>query len=321
MINNIEKTPNISPHIKTNKTSKNIMIDVIIALIPAFIGSIYFFGTRSILIVFSAVFTCVLAEYIWQKVYKKQITINDYSAVVTGLLIAFNMPVQTSIWTIVIASIFSIIVTKQFFGGIGGNFANPALVGRAIIMLLWPAQVARYVTTYHTSVDAVSSATILSLLKNGNDFSQFTKWDMFIGNVPGAIGETSVLLLLIGFLYLSYRKIVNPIVSGVYLLTVVLITFVFGPQGLFTGDFITHLLSGGLMIAAFYMITDYASFAPRIRVTLAVIAGILTAGIRLWGIYPEGACFAILITNCLAGLADKTIKPHIYGMKLKSDRA
>lgn len=322
MINNESIVPNISPHLRTNKTTRNIMLDVIIALTPTFLGTIYFFGIGSLTLVLTAVISCVLSEYLWQKIKGKEVTIGDFSAVVTGLLISFNMPVGTALWTVVLASIFAIIVSKQFFGGIGGNFSNPALIGRAVIMLLWPAQVANFVTTYHSSADAVSSATILNLMKSGKDISQFTKWDMFIGNIPGAIGETSVLLLLIGFIYLVYRKVVSLYVPLVYLITVAIFVFIFGGSGgLFTGDVITHLLSGGLAIGAFYMLTDYASVPPRIRIVLAIIAGVITGGIRLWGIYPEGACFAILITNCLAGLVEKIIKPHVYGVNLKDNKA
>lgn len=316
-LKNAEQLHDINPHIRTVRTTKQIMQDVVIALIPAFLGSIYFFGFKSLLIVTSAVAACVLSEYIWQKIRKDQITSGDYSAVVTGMLLAFNMPVTTPIWTVLIASVFSIIVAKQFFGGVGSNFANPALMGRALITLLWPGKISQYVTTYHDSLDAVSSSTVLSMLKGGQEITQFSKWDMFIGNIPGAIGETSKILLLIGFIYLCYRQVVNISATVTYILTVLAVTFIFGTDGYFTGDILTNLLTGGLILGACYMITDYPSVSPRVKVTLAFIAGVVTAVIRLWGMFPEGVCFGILVANCLSGLVDWIFIPHIYGVRLK----
>ena len=314
-----EQLHEISPHIETSRSSKEIMQDVVIALIPAFLGSIYFFGINSIIIVLTAVTTCVLSEYIWQKIRKEQLTTSDWSCVVTGMLLAFSCPPTTPIWAVIIASAFAILVAKQFFGGVGSNFANPALMGRALLMFLWPASVSQYVTTFHKGSDAVSSATVLGLVKSGTEISSYSKWDMFIGNVPGCIGETSALLLLIGFAYLCYRKVVNFAAAGTYTLTVLLITFVFSNEGLFQGDILTNLLSGGLILGACYMMTDYASVAPRVKVTLAAIAGIITAVFRIWGMLPEGVMYGILAANCLSGLVDALIRPHIYGVNLKKN--
>lgn len=312
-----EQLHDVSPHLEINKSSKQIMQDVVIALIPAFLGSIYFFGINSIILVLTAVTTCVLSEYLWQKIRKEKLTVGDWSSVVTGFLIAFTCPPTTPIWAIMLASVFSILVVKQFFGGIGSNFANPALMGRAFLMFLWPASVSQYVSTYHEGVDAVSSATVLGLVKGGTEITEYTRWDMFIGNIPGSIGETSALLLLIGFAYLCYRKVVNFSTTGIYILTVLIITFVFSKEGLFQGDILTNLLSGGLILGGCFMITDYPSVAPRVKLTLAVIAGIITAVIRLWGMLPEGVMYGILVTNCLSGLVEKIIRPHIYGVNRK----
>ncbi|NLK75132.1 MAG: RnfABCDGE type electron transport complex subunit D [Clostridiales bacterium] len=315
-----EELHDLSPHMRASITTREIMVDVTIALLPAFLGSIYFFGLKSIALVLTAVFVSVATEYIWQKLRKEQITAFDFSAVVTGILLAFNMPITAPIWLVIVASVFSILVIKQFFGGIGNNFANPALMGRALIMLLWPASIGQNVTTYHNSADVVSSATVLGLLKAGQEIREFSTWDMFIGNIPGAIGETSKLLLLIGFAYLCYRKIVNISTAVAYIITVVAITFIFGPEGLFTGDILGNLLGGGLILGACFMITDYPSVAPRVKVTIAIVAGIFTAIIRIWGLYPEGVCFGILAANCLSGFIDHFIKPHIYGVNLKRNR-
>ncbi|NLJ97241.1 MAG: RnfABCDGE type electron transport complex subunit D [Clostridiales bacterium] len=312
-----EQLHDISPHIETNRNTKAIMQDVVLALMPAFLGSIYFFGIRALILVISSVTTCILSEYVWQKIRKEQLTVSDWSAVVTGMLLAFTCPPTTPIWAIMLASVFAIIVVKQFFGGMGCNFANPALMGRALLMFLWPASVSQYVTTYHEGLDAVSSSTVLGLVKSGSSVSQYSIWDMFIGNVPGCIGETSALLLLIGFAYLVYRQVVDIRTSGAFILTVLLITFVFSKEGLFQGDILTNLFSGGLLLGGFFMMTDYSSVAPRVRLTLAVIAGVITGAIRIWGMLPEGVMYGILATNCLSGLVETIIRPHIYGVNLK----
>lgn len=307
----------VSPHIVMARSTKEIMQDVILALTPAFLGSIYFFGIKALILVLSAVTTCVLTEYLWQKIRKEQLTVSDCSAVVTGMLLAFNVPSTTPIWAVMVASVFAILVVKQFFGGIGSNFANPALMGRALLLFLWPASISQYVSTYHSGADAVSSATVLQLVKSGSEITEFSKWDMFIGNIPGCIGETSALLLLIGFAYLCYRRVVNIATAGAYVLTVLLVTFVFAKAGLFKGDILTNLLSGGLILGACFMMTDYASVAPRVKVTLAIIAGLITAGIRIWGMLPEGVSYGILAANCLSGIVEIIIRPHIYGVKLR----
>lgn len=309
----------VSPHIVMDRSTKEIMQDVVIALVPALLGSLYFFGINSLILVLTAVTTCVLSEYIWQKIRKEQLTVEDWSAVVTGILLAFNVPSTTPIWAVMVASVFAIIVVKQFFGGIGSNFANPALMGRALLLFLWPASISGYVSTFHAGTDAVSSATVLGLYKSGSELT-YSKWDMFIGNIPGCLGETSALLLLIGFAYLCYRRVVNIAATGAYILTVLLMTFIFSNEGLFKGDILINLLSGGLILGACFMMTDYASVAPRVKVTLAVIAGLVTAFIRIWGMLPEGVSYGILTANCLSGIIDNIIKPHIYGVKVKKHK-
>lgn len=307
----------VSPHIVMNRSTKKIMQDVVIAMIPALLGGIYFFGIDSLILVLAAVTTCILSEYFWQKIRREQLTVSDWSCVVTGILIAFNVPSTTPIWAVMVASVFAIVIVKQFFGGIGSNFANPALMGRVLLLFLWPASISNYVTTYHTGVDAVSSATVLGLYKAGSEITQYSKWDMFIGSIPGCIGETSALLLLIGFAYLCYRRVVNIAATSAYILTVILVTFVFSKDGLFRGDILINLLSGGLILGACFMMTDYASVAPRVKVTLAIIAGLITGGIRLWGMLPEGVSYGILVANCLSGIVEILIRPHIYGVRLR----
>lgn len=315
-----EQLHGVGPHITMDRSTKQIMQDVVIALVPAFLGSVYFFGINALILVLTSITSCVLSEYLWQKIRKEEITVGDWSAVVTGMLLAFNVPATTPIWAVMVASVFAIIVVKQFFGGIGNNFANPALMGRALLLFLWPGTISSYVTTYHAGADAVSSATVLGMYKSGQQITEFSKWHMFIGNIPGCLGETSKLLLLTGFAYLCYRRVANIATTASYILTVLIVTFIFSPNGLFNGDILTNLLSGGLILGACFMMTDYASVAPRVKVTLAIIGGLVTAGIRRWGMLPEGVSYGILVSNCLSGLVDSLIKPHIYGVKVKKNR-
>lgn len=304
------------PHLRSTISTSRIMLDVVIALVPAFIGSIYFFGKRAIILVVAAVIACVLSEFLWQRIRKEPILILDFSAVVSGVLLAFNVPATTPVWVVVVASVFGIIVAKQFFGGLGSNFANPALMGRLVIMYLWPGTIANYVTTYHNGPDVVSSPTVLSVAKAGKTLVEYSTWDMFIGNIPGAIGETSKLLLIIGFIYLCYRKVVNITISFSYLITVIAITFVFGGNnGLFTGDIVLNLLGGSLILGAFYMLTDYSFASSAGKCLMGIIAGIVTAGIRIWGIYPEGVCYGILVANCLLSLIEQFKPPRVYGLR------
>lgn len=305
------------PHIRTANTTRNTMLHVAISLMPALLGSIYFFGIRSLYITGLSVTVCVLTEYIWQKLTKKTVTAGDFSAVVTGILLAFNMPVTAPLWVIVIADVFSILVVKQMFGGIGCNFANPALMGRLLTMVVWPGTVMQYVaprTLTASGFDAVSSATVLGAVKNGGE-AGYSYLQMFLGETPGALGETSKLLLLVGFAYMCFMGIVNAGAALTYIGTVVLLTFVFGPSGLFTGDILLNLFGGGLILGACYMLTDYAFASRRGRLLYAVTAGVITAAIRIFSFYPEGICFGILTANCLAGALSLLHKKHVYGVK------
>ena len=237
------------PHIRGEKTTAAIMRNVSISLIPALLGAVYYFGVRALLLTVLSVAVCVLTEYVWEKITGKQVTVSDFSAVVTGILLAFNMPVTVPLWVLVAADIFSILIVKQMFGGIGANFANPALVGRLLIMVVWPSAVMQY--TQPLAADAVSQATVLSSMKAG-EAAGYSYLQMFLGEVPGALGETSKLLLLVGFAYLCYMGVVNFSAALTYIATVVVLTFVFGPSGLFTGDILGNLLGGGLILGGLY---------------------------------------------------------------------
>lgn len=303
-----------SPYLRAERTTRTIMFHVSISLVPALLGSIYFFGIRSLYLTLLSVAVCIAAEYLWQKLRKKQVTAGDFSAVVTGMLLAFNMPVTVPAWVIVITAVFSILFVKQMFGGIGNNFANPALMGRLLAMVLWPGTVMQYTAPHTLPADAVSSATILGTVKNGGE-AGYGYLQMFLGEIPGALGETSKLLLLAGFGYMCYMGIVNAEAAFTYVGTVLILTFIFGPGGLFTGDILLNLFGGGLILGACYMLTDYVFVSRRGRLLYAVTAGILTAAIRIFSHYPEGICFGILTANCLAGGLSCFYKNHIYGTK------
>lgn len=305
---------NAGPHLRAPRTTRGLMLDVAIALVPALLGAIYFFGIRSLYMTAFSVAVCVLTEFLWQKLTKKPVTAGDFSAVVTGMLLAFNLPVTTPLWVIGASAVFAILVVKQMFGGIGYNFVNPALMGRLLIMVAWPQTVMQYaapVTVQQT--DAVASATVLGTMKNGAE-SAYSYWQMFIGEMPGAIGETSKLLLLVGFVYLCYKGAVNIEAALTYIATVTVLTFVFGPSGLFTGDILGNLLGGGLILGGCYMLTDYVFVSRKGKILYAIVAGAITAAIRIFSLYPEGICFGILTANCLAGLMAFLYKKHVYGV-------
>lgn len=305
-----------APHIRTPKTTRYVMLQVAISLIPALLGSVYFFGIRALYLTGLAVAVSVLTEYLYQKLTKKQVTAGDFSAVVTGMLLAFNVPVTTPGWAVAVASVFAILVVKQMFGGLGSNFVNPALMGRLFLMVVYPGTVMQYVAP-NTVTDAMSSATVLSAAKSGAE-STYSYWQMFIGEIPGALGETSKLLLLIGFIYLCVKGVVNVQASLAYIATVLVLTFVFGPAGLFTGDILGNLLGGGLVLGGFYMLTDYVFVSRSGKVIFAVIAGAITAAIRIYSNYPEGICFGILIANCLVGIMAMLEKKRVYGVNEKT---
>lgn len=295
----------LNPHIRTQKSTKTIMRDVCVSLIPAFVGAVYFFGVGAFYLTLTCVVTCVAAEYAWQRLNRLPV-IFDYSPVVTGILLAFNLSSNTPVWVAVAASLFSIIVVKQCFGGIGSNFANPALMGRLFVMLVYPSRLMTYAAP---GVDGVSAATVLSAAKHGEEIA-FSAWDMLIGRIPGALGETSALLLLLGFAYLVIRKDVDLTITVVYLATVVGVCTIAGY------DPAVSLLGGGLILGACYMLTDYTLAASRFRVVLGVLAGLVTAAVRIFSpTYPEGVCFGILAVNLFLYYIEQMKKPHIYGVE------
>ena len=302
----MEKTY-LNPHIRTPKTTELIMKDVCLALVPAFIGAVYFFGVGAFFLTLACVATCVACEALWEKLNHLPVRM-DYSAVVTGMLLAFNLSSNTPVWVAILASAFAIIVVKQCFGGIGSNFANPALMGRLFVMVVYPSKLMSYVAP---GPDAVSSATVLTMAKHGEAVT-YSVFDMFLGRIPGALGETSALLLLLGFVFLAVRKDLDWIITVVYLAVTVAVTSIAGMNPL------VSLFGGGLILGGCYMLTDYTLSSSRAKVLFGIIAGLLTALIRIFSpTYPEGVCFAILTVNILSYFIELFIKPHIYGVAPK----
>lgn len=304
-----------SPHLRTDRTTPAIMKDVLIALLPALFAAVYFFGLRALLLSIVCIAAAILSEYVTNKAMKKDATIGDYSAAVTGLLLAFNLPPSIPLWIAVIGCVFAIVVAKQLFGGLGHNFINPALAARAFLMASWPVEMTHWL---NPGADAVSTATPLAIIKNAGETASSlpTLFDMFTGNIGGCIGETSALALLIGGIWLLARRVISPEIPFFYMGTVALFTFVAGGKGgLFTGDPLFHILAGGLMLGAFFMATDYTTSPVTMkgRIIMAVGCGVLTSVIRLYGGYPEGVSYSILIMNLVVPLIDKSVKPRTFG--------
>ncbi len=297
-----------SPHIKSNNSTTRVMLDVIIALVPACIAAVYFFGTSSIATIALCVISAVGCEALMQYIMKREITISDLSAVVTGLLLALNLPPGAPWYLCVCGSAFAVIVVKQLFGGLGYNFVNPALAARCFLLISWPVAMTTFTAPF-AGVDAVATATPLVVM--GNAAAQPGLQDLFMGNVAGSIGETSTLALLIGGAYLLIRRVISIRIPAAYLLTVaVLSLLISGPQSV-----LYNLFAGGLMLGAFFMATDYTTtpMGRNAQIVFGIGCGVVTMVIRLWGGYPEGVSFSILFMNLFAPLLDKAFKTKIFG--------
>lgn len=313
-----------SPHVRSNEDTSYIMKQVTIALLPAAIAGVYFFRLSAL----SAIFFCILgsvgSEFLYQKFTKQESTIGDFSAVVTGLLLAFNVPASLPWWMCLLGGIFAIVVVKMVFGGIGCNFVNPALAARAFLLASFPVAMTAWTKPGATNwigknIDAVSTATPLSFLKAGaSGLSELTKngislSDMMIGNIGGSIGETSAILLILGGVYLMYKGIINYVIPTYYIATVFILTLILGG---FNFNFALYeLFAGGLMLGGFFMLTDYTTspMTTKGQIIYAVLAGILTTVIRLFGGYPEGVSYSILLVNVMTPLIDKYVKDRVFG--------
>lgn len=300
-----------SPHVHTNVTVKGIMLDVIIALLPSCIVGVCFFGLYSALVLTVAVVAAVVAEWAFNRVMKKKSTIGDLSAVVTGLLLGMNMPPSVPLWMVTIGSAFAIIIVKQMYGGIGKNFVNPALAARCFMLIAWTGAM----TTFNEPlVDAVSSATPLAVMKMGEGELP-TLIQCFIGQKGGTIGEVSGVALLIGLVYLLIRKIISVKIPLTYILTFALLTFLFGKNSMDINYTMYQILSGGLLLGAFFMATDYTTTpkTPNGMIIFGAGCGVLTFLIRQFGGYPEGVSFSILLMNLTVPLIEKCTVPKSFG--------
>ena len=316
---NLNLTVSCSPHVHAADGTRDIMLDVVIALIPAMLGAVYFFGLRSLCVMAVSVAACVVFEYLYRKLLKKDTTVGDCSAIVTGVLLAMVCPVTIPYWTIIIGDFFAIVVVKQLFGGIGCNFLNPALAGRAflfsypVIMTTWVAPYTS-LNLIGSNADAVTAATPMSYLHQGilPDTSVLYS---FIGSVGGCIGETSAVLLLAGGVYLVVRKVISARIPLAYIATVAVIALLF-PQGNDRLQWLGYqVFSGGLMLGAIFMATDYAT-SPVTKggqIVYGIGCGLITMLIRYFGSYAEGVSYAILIMNVAVLLLDKIGVPKRFG--------
>lgn len=319
-----ELTISSSPHAHSPVTTQTIMRDVLIALIPAMLGSVYFFGFRSLLVTLVSAAACVFFEWGFCKIRKLHCKTYDLSAVVTGVLLAFVCPVTIPYWTIILGDFFAIVLVKMLFGGLGKNIVNPALAGRAFLFS-WPVLMSNWVKVGFdnaagllSTADAVTAATPMSAMHQGA-LPEESILDMFLGNIGGCIGETSALLLIIGFLYLLYRKVITARIPLAYIGTVAILAFLF-PQG---NDRIAwmaaQVFGGGLMLGAIFMATDYVT-SPLTKlgqIVYGIGCGIITILIRYFGGYSEGVTYAILCMNACAVLLDKVGRPVKFGAPKK----
>lgn len=280
-----------SPHIHTKKTTASIMLDVIIALMPATISGFIIFGLNALAVVMMCIGACVISELVFNKLAKKEDTTDDLSAVVTGLLLGLNLPANTPLWQAAVGSIFAIVVVKCIFGGIGCNLVNPAITARVFMLVAFSS-----LAKPAFPVDSVATATPLVDLASGKSVDLL---DLFLGNIGGAIGETSALALLIGGIYLIYRGVISYVMPASFIGTVFVFSFLVKDFSLTAA--LAQVLSGGLIIGAFFMATDYVTSpaTAKGKLIFGIGAGIITVLIRFWGIYPEGVSFAILLMNIL----------------------
>lgn len=323
-----------SPHVHSDRTSKKLMYDVILALLPAFLVSMYVFGISALIVTSIAIASCVLFEYLIQKyLLLTAVTITDGSALLTGILLAFNLPSNLPIWMVIVGGLVAIGVAKLSFGGLGFNIFNPALVGRVFLLVSFPVQMTMWPTAIENNtnvVDAVTGATSLGVIKEGLQYGETmteissripSTIEMLFGFTGGSIGEMSALALLLGGLYLIFRNVISWHIPVMVLMTMAVLTGVFwllDPEHY--ANPIIHILSGGAILGAFYMATDLVTspMTKKGMIIFAIGIGIITVVIRLFGAYPEGISFAILIMNAFVPLINKYFKPRRFGSKIKA---
>ncbi len=309
-----------SPHIRSEDSTRQIMLDVIIGLIPALALAIFVFGARALVVTAVSVIGSVFFEWLYNKLLKKPCSVGNLSAVVTGMLLAYTLPVTAPLWMVLIGDLFAIVIVKSLFGGIGKNFMNPALGGRAFLMASYPVfmttwcKVRTSLPLFGTPADVVTGATPLSFMKEGK-LPDVSMADAALGMVGGCIGEVSALALLVGGIWLVYRRVISLRIPVAFIGTVAVLTLIFPKAGSGIEWMTYQLLSGGLMLGAIFMATDYASspVTPKGQIIYGIGCGVLTVLIRYFGSYPEGVSYAILIMNCCVFLIEKISQPVKFG--------
>lgn len=319
-----------SPHVKSNITTQSIMSDVVVALLPALIWSIYVFGPRALTVTIISVFSCLLFEYIYRKLAHKNNTLSDMSAVVTGILLAFSIPVSVPLWIPVLGAFFAIVIVKQLYGGIGKNVVNPALAARIFLFISFPTDLTTFTVPYkylpafkinvnHLLSDITAGATPLAALKNGQA-PELSTADALFGSCAGCVGEISASLLILGGAYLVWKKVITLHIPLSFILTVGIISYIFPPASFTNADYMFYqLFTGGLMLAAIFMATDYTTspVTKTGRIIYGIGCGLISVFIRLFGGYPEGVSFAVLIMNLFVWYIDNATKPRHFGGEKK----
>lgn len=322
-----------SPHVNSPVNTRSLMLDVLIALIPAMVMGVYFFGWRALVLTLVSVCGCEVFEYAYEKLLHKPTTNGDLSAAVTGVLLAFVCPVALPYWTILVGDFFAMFVVKHLFGGLGKNFLNPALAGRAFLMLSYPVFMTTWIKPGTRNwwaitakvTDAVSTATPMGTMHGSTVADPALPWlgdagatlrDLFIGNVPGCIGEVSALALIVGGIYLIARGVINFRIPAAYIGTVAVLTLIFGKGGDNIMWMLSQLCGGGLMLGAFFMATDYVTSpcTPKGEIIYGIGCGLLTVFIRYKGGYPEGVSYAILLMNVCTPIIEKYTRPSRFGV-------
>ena len=317
-----------SPHIKSKEDTKSIMLDVLLALIPSLAASTYVFGLRAILMTAVSIIACMVFEAIYDKIVGKENTVMDLSAAVTGVLLAFVCPVTLPYWMLIIGDGIAIIFAKCIFGGLGKNFINPALAGRAFLLASWPVAMTTWVAARShvglgSTADVVSTATPMAILKGSAEGDLPSAMSVFLGVTGGSMGEVSAVLLLVGGIYLLVRKVITIQIPASYILTVAVLAAIFPAEGYGHLEYMLYaIFGGGLMLGAIFMATDYSTtpVSKKGQIVFGIGCGLLTTMIRFFGGYPEGVCYSILLMNTTVWLIDKYTRPTKFGAPAKQKK-
>ena len=307
----MEKLFNVSssPHVRDHSTTQSLMLDVIIAMIPASIYGVWQFGLNALLVLIATVVACVVSEYAYERFMNKPITITDGSAVVTGMILALNMPPQIPVWVPMVGGVFAIVVVKQLYGGLGQNFMNPALAARCFLLISFAGLMNDF-SSASLGFDSLSGATPLATLRAGGEVDLAS---LIIGRIPGTIGEVSVIALLIGGVYMIVRKVITPVIPLCYIGTTAVFLFIFG--GFDVNYTLCEICAGGLIFGAFFMATDYVTspLTQKGQIVYGIVLGLMTGIFRLWGASPEGVSYAIILCNLFVPLIERATLPKAFG--------